>query len=468
MRNVYHHILFAVLIAGLLLPRGGRAAVAHYGDYFITADHIDFNVETQLVEAKGNVHLKSPDGVFTATEATYDPRTKKGELRDAAGGFQPYLFSAREVHYNSKDVMHIDDAALTTCVEKHPHYRFIARRVDVYPNSEMVAHHVTLEVDGHRTITLPLIHGNPLEPDRANAIAHPSQYIGTSELDGYFVATRYSVDFNRSTRIALEGRVGTANLFRGGIYLRHDFTLPGQTRPSQVAFVVSRKEDVENRMVDGDNVTFPFSLGQLALDRTPGVQVALAPLPLPGKLHPFTITLGGSAGYYREEPTGVSFARGQTTAIVSTPVLRMGPLNLYGQYGAATSVAGGLLHLAHAGVITLETAPTFPIYGCLSFERRREAGATPFIFDRVLVPDELISEVEVPIVPGGLFRVDLWNRLDADTRKFRDLGASLILHTDCISYSLSYNLAAKAISGGIVLNAMGNFHHGVGGVAFTQ
>jgi hypothetical protein len=467
MVTAIRYILLAVVCLGLL-PRLAGAATATYGDYIITADHISFNTETQIVVAKGNVRMKTPDGIFSAVEATYDTKTRQGVLTDATGGIQPYIFSARQVHYGGDTTMHIDEASLTTCVQQHPHYRLIARRVDLNKNGDIVARRVTLEVGGHRTITLPVIHGNPLERERANAIAHPSQYVGTSALDGYYMATRYQADIDRDTIVSLEGRVGTENLFRGGVYLRHAFTLPGQTGLSHAAVMVTRKEDVENRMVEGGREAINFPLEKLAISRQPGIQVALAPLPLPGSLKPFSVSLGGSAGYYREEPTGIGYARGQLQAVVNSPLVKLGPANLFVQYGAATAMAGGLLHLSHAGAITLETRPDFPVYGCLSFVRRREAGHSPFTFDRVLIPDELISEVEVPLVPGGLFRLNVWNRLDTGTKKFRDLGASLIMHTDCISYGLNYNLAMKSFSGGIVLNALGDFHHGAGWVAFTQ
>jgi len=436
-----------------------------YMNYTLTADWYSLDWAHQQVDAKGHVIITLPQGTFYADSAFYDAKQQKGDLLNVAGTIRVFHFSARQVKIPNKKTIFLDDVALTTCSNPHPHYRLLAHKMDVYAGGPMSAQNVTLEIGGHKTITLPQFHQDP--NNRDDLLATPMQFGGHSALDGYFILAQYNYDLRPDAVLTVSGRLGTENLFRGGLFLHRSFYLPGQTAPSRITIGVTRKEDVANRLIDTGPAEASFSLSQLSVSRLPCAQVDLAPIPLPGPLQHFSVVFSGGAGIYNEQPTGITAARAQISSIFSSPLFPIGPLLLSGQFGARAANAEEQTNLAALSQVTLATRPTSPLYYSVSYNHRASWGHTPFLFDRVQVPDEIAGDMELPIV-HDTFAVGLWNSYDLRAKRHRNFGVAAIFHTDCLSYGINYDLSARSIGFGLVLNALGNFHHHSSGIGFTQ
>ncbi len=108
-------------------------------------------------------------------------------------------------------------------------------------------------------------------------------------------------------------------------------------------------------------------------------------------------------------------------------------------------------------VAGIKTADTARYYFNVAYSHRTGAGYTPFIFDRVEIPQEIFTEVEfpVPFLKNGLWRLGAWNRDDTTTGMSPDFSIMGIYQEDCLAYALVYDRLQKSISVKVVLTASG-------------
>ena len=231
--------------------------------------------------------------------------------------------------------------------------------------------------------------------------------------------------------------------------------------------IISQHEDVANRQVSADLLQ-DNRLENLTISRLPALTVAFDPIRLSGSGKETKLRLGAGVGHYVEDPTSVSRLRGQVWGIVDTPHLKLGALEAYGELGARSAFYGSSTHGTYATQVTLATKRKSDVYANVSLLHRRESGFSPFLFDRVLVPDELYTEVELPLWKKSPLRLDVVNRQDLSRGHSTQLLTTLSFRGDCLSYGITYNSASKGFGLGMVLNGFGNFRHGAGSIGFTQ
>lgn len=436
------------------------------GNLRLDADTMSMDADNPTFTAAGNVQLASPQGLFNASRASYNTQSRIGLLDNAKGFFTPFHFFAQSLTLDPKHGERLQNGSLTTCNhEEHPHYQLLVRDFRLYPDNRYDARRVTLQVAGHKLITIPRIRGQLNDKD--TAIAKPAISFGESHLDGAFVAFQHQLPLGPRTDLNINARLGTENLLRGGLFLEQRFTLPGSFARGKISFVNTLREDVSNRLIDGDPKTAAI-LPNLAISRLPALEGDLDKIRLPGLLHGFSLHLGAGTGSYHEYPTGVVSSRTQAWGIARSPSVNFGPLRLYGEYGVRDAHYPDSSYWTHIGSINLESSPTAPTYLNLAYLQRSASGQTPFLFDQVQIPNELFSEFEMPVTRNGLWRLGFWHRLDLTDGETRDYNVTAIYHMDCISYGLSYDRASRSFGVSLVLNAFGSFRRPAPGVGFTQ
>ena len=106
----------------------------------------------------------------------------------------------------------------------------------------------------------------------------------------------------------------------------------------------------------------------------------------------------------------------------------------------------------------------------LAYTHRTGGGYSPFIFDRVEIPQEIFTAIEIPIplLKNGLWRVGAWNREDTSTGISPDYSIMGIYQEDCVAFALIYDHAQRSTTFNMVLTALGNFHQGPTSIGFTQ
>lgn len=446
-------------------PDTPQAAITH-GDVRLEADSITGNAHESAVAAEGHVTVTSPHGILTADSAVLNLTTRAGLMHGARGTVGAFRFFAHELRMNTDNRNAIHGAQLTTCTKHHPHFELRARDLTLSPDDMCVARHVSLLVGGHKLFTIPYLRTNlnkSKEPGN-----RPGVIVGNSGLDGTYLGANIRQDLGANTELSASGRYGTAGVLRGGLFIKHTFDQPVPCQ-GDVTLAITHREDVPNQLISNGSID-EETLEELTISRRPALEVTFAPIKLPQPLHGYTLRLGGGFGRYHEDPTNVNADRGQAWGVIRTPDYVRGKFQLHAEYGMNNMVyTGQLHHHAYIGQITLESSPAEETsYYNLSYLSRRESGRTPFLFDRVLIPNELFAEIETPLPHGSPWRLGAWNRYDLSRGKIRDFNLSVIYRTDCLSYALSYHRATESVGIGIVLNAFGSFRKGAGSVVFTQ
>jgi hypothetical protein len=447
------------------VPPDADAAHIGFGLFSLDAETIRMNMKDAEVSAEGHVVLSSPDGLFNADSARFNTVTKAGYLDRVTGCFEPFRFAAQSMTMDANGTKQVQRVHLTTCLHEHPHYALQARDFTVDGDGRFRVRKAGLAIGGHRLATLPSIHGKI--GGKSAEIASPALTGGVSSIDGTYVAVNYEYSLADDRDFLLTGRTGTAGLVRGRASYTQPLKLGGDLDDGTISLHTSWKEDVQNRLIASD-LFVDQRLEKLTISRLPALQAFFPTLPLRGSLDGFALRLGAGFGRYREDPTNVKKQRSQLWSVLVSPKVKAGPLRAYGEFGLRTAFYPGEGHTTNVLQLTLETPPELPAYLNLSYLRRRERGTSPFLFDRVLMPDELYSEVEFPVKKGSQWWLNLANRYDLDSGRSRDFAATAIYKLDCISYGLTYNRAGRSFGVGMVLNAFGSFHKGVGGIGFTQ
>jgi hypothetical protein len=290
--------------------------------------------------------------------------------------------------------------------------------------------------------------------------------VGSDTLDGSYLGLHYRIPLTQEKLLDINGRIGTEQLIRGTVTLSRPFSLLPHGANGTIALVVGYHESVDN-LITGTDAKTNVAYNELTISRLPVLNATMAPLHLPDGLHNFTLRLGGGLGEYSEQPTGVTAFRGQFWGIFDTRRFRLGPLDLYGEYGARSAIYAKSTLSTTVTKVSLETPLTSPIYANMSYFHRQDTGSTPFLFDQVLIPDEAYTEMSVPIFKSP-FYLDILNREDLSVWSSRDFQVSLLYANDCMAYGLSFDTVTKGFNFQFQFAKKGPYHRGVSGVGFTQ
>jgi len=441
----------------------GRAYIVH-PPFWLFARDISYHLETQEFIAEGDAEIRSPQGNFFADNIHYNIGANTGYLEGARGDVKPFHFTAETLVLDPHALKHIQQGTLTTCKEKHPHYAIYARDIIVKPDNHFEARHVSLIFGGRRLFTLPRLAGN-LAKD-TNTSNRPPLLVGVSSLDGVYLGTSFRYPLSPDAGVLLTGRIGTKGIVRGDLSLNKQFNLPGGAGHGDISLRVTEREDAANRVLELG--TEEQALESLTVSRIPALQVSVDPIPLRGDLRGFSLRAGAGIGKYREDPTEVTENRSQIWATLRTPAYRIGDISLSAEFGAQQAYYNSSQYRVGISQLMVESPPEARRYFNLSYVYRNDNGRTPFLFDRVVIPQELSASVELPVGGSEYWKLGLSNRYDLQQGRVRDLGIMAIYSLDCLSYALSYNTVGQSFGVGFVLNDFGNFRKRVGTIAFTE
>ncbi|HEX2948979.1 MAG TPA: hypothetical protein VHV83_05340, partial [Armatimonadota bacterium] len=436
-----------------------------YGDFSIKADTLNIfgdKNDLEKLTAQGNVEIRWP--------------------LPANNGMPIFLtFNAKNMLINSQQktdkasgkistfhTLNIQNAELTTCdgPQGHRHYGIHVKSFTIYPDQRYEARDISPSIAGLHLLGLPRYRGSLTGEPKGPSL--PTINFGNSGIDGMYIGTRYTVPIDRNLDFAVGARFGTNELLRGNISVNRPVSLNEKFGHGTLSLLATWHEDVQNRLVSTDKLA-DSRLNNLTISRLPALQLSVDPVKLlGGKDKQFTLRVGSGLGRYHEDPTSVTKTRFQAWGIIDSPRYRLGPVNVSGEIGMREAFYGDSTHQAFVTQLSLETLETSRIYANVSFLRRREEGTTPFLFDRVIIPDELYTEVITPIGKKSPWSVGFANREDLSEGKSRSLSLSAIYSLDCISYGVTYDVMDKGFTFGAILNGFGSFRKGTGRIAFTQ
>ena len=181
-------------------------AYIKYQDIILEADDIYADFDTNLLQAVGHVHLRIEQEDTYANELIYNLETKKGVVKEGVAYNAPWYYQGAEIFKVEDKESLINDASLTTCPLKHPHFYFQASKIIVHVNKELIAKHVTLKIGGIPLLYLPVYRRDLREEKRSRVIVK----IGTESYQGNYIQVivpvarekRYdgAVDFEYTSR----------------------------------------------------------------------------------------------------------------------------------------------------------------------------------------------------------------------------------------------------------------------------
>ncbi len=112
----------------------------------LLCDKMEFSNQSNMALAEGNVVLIQGDQRLTGDKLEFNFFTMKGHFLDTAMMAKPFFGAGEKVSKIGDDHMVLDRGFITTCDHDKPHFRFVAKRVDIYPGDKAVARNVKLKI----------------------------------------------------------------------------------------------------------------------------------------------------------------------------------------------------------------------------------------------------------------------------------------------------------------------------------
>ncbi len=123
----------------------GNIEIKHI-DTTITGEKIIANLDTNELQIEGKVTIIDRTGELKGDNVVYNLKTKKGLLQDGVSFRNPWYIIGKQVQKVSDEKVIITQGYFTTCNLSNPHYCFKAKKIEIYINDKIVAKNVFLYV----------------------------------------------------------------------------------------------------------------------------------------------------------------------------------------------------------------------------------------------------------------------------------------------------------------------------------
>jgi len=141
----------------------GKVEVIYKGAK-LTCNKMKVNMQKREGVAEGNARLEDAKGVITGERIIYDFQNKTGVIINADFRANPYFGKARKVEKVSDSEFVAKYGYLSTCSFDHPHYRFAAKKVNMFPGEKMQTQGATLYLGAVPVAYLPRFNYSMKEP----------------------------------------------------------------------------------------------------------------------------------------------------------------------------------------------------------------------------------------------------------------------------------------------------------------
>jgi len=349
-----------------------------FRQYRLFADAARFDLRTGVVSATGRVRLVGLQGQELRGRAlTFNTRTGVGVLESVEGVVERRIYLRGERLEVSPDRFVAHESTVTTCDPARPLYRIVARRIEVIPNQEIVAHNASVYAGNRRLFTV-MRYVVSLRPGE---VGTNLPGLGSNSVDGFWVDYRLPVRFPGAGGV-VHLKYGAQSGVMGLLTLRR----PAPT--FEATLRLGRTQTVDDRQA--------FNLLRYDV-----AEVSLARKPVPIGQTPFSWTVSATAGWYAEQLSGLSTTRLDGVVGVGSQPIPLGPrlalvagaafrVSSYGT-GATRTIAS----LSAALSYELETYTTVRV----AYELVTIRGSTPLMID-VVDPLNTASLGVVRAVPG--------------------------------------------------------------------
>jgi LPS-assembly protein len=130
----------------------------------LTCNKLKVNMQTKEGLAEGNARLEDGKGVITGEKIVYDFANKTGVIYNADFRANPYFGKAKKIEKVSDKEFVAKGGYFTTCNFSHPHYRFAAKKINMFPGDKVQAEQNTLYLGAVPVIYFPRFNYSMKEP----------------------------------------------------------------------------------------------------------------------------------------------------------------------------------------------------------------------------------------------------------------------------------------------------------------
>ncbi len=141
----------------------GNIKVTYKGSK-LTCKKLKVNMQTKEGVAEGNARLEDQKGVVTGEKIVYDFANKTGVIYSADFRANPYFGKAKKMEKVSDTEFMAKSGYFTTCSMDHPHYRFAAKKINMFPGDKMQAQRATLYLGAIPLLYIPRFNYSMKEP----------------------------------------------------------------------------------------------------------------------------------------------------------------------------------------------------------------------------------------------------------------------------------------------------------------
>lgn len=166
--------------------------IINYQGSILTCDKIKVNTLTKDALAEGKVHVVSKKGEISGDRVEYNFDKSEGKIINGDIKSDPFYGKGKIIERINANEFRVNKGYITTCNLAHPHYRFQAKRIEVFPEKKVIARNVILKVGKLPIFYIPKF-VQRLDEKRPRVRIIP----GSSKDWGYFLLQAWRYDFNQ-------------------------------------------------------------------------------------------------------------------------------------------------------------------------------------------------------------------------------------------------------------------------------
>jgi len=130
----------------------------------LTCNRLKVNMQSKEGVAEGNARIEDVKGVVTGEKIVYDFGNKTGIIYNADFRANPYFGKARKVEKLNDSSFVAKGGYFTTCSLDHPHYRFAAKKISMFPGDKVQTQATTFYLGAVPLIYLPRFNYSMKDP----------------------------------------------------------------------------------------------------------------------------------------------------------------------------------------------------------------------------------------------------------------------------------------------------------------
>ncbi len=183
----------------------------------LTADRLEFDRAQNVGIAQGHVVLLRGLSRLTGDRLVYNFSTMKGDFIDAKITSKPYYGAGKKILKEGENHVILYDGYITTCDLDHPHFKLLAKKVDIYQGDKAVAHNVTMTLGKVPVFWLP-VYSQDLKHKKPMLIITP----GYHKDWGMFVLSQWRHYWNDQLNTVLHVDYRSRNSIGEGLDLNYN------------------------------------------------------------------------------------------------------------------------------------------------------------------------------------------------------------------------------------------------------